>query len=153
MAPCVGDCGGDGRVTVDDLVKGVNIALSTRPVGDCEAFDTDGNGRVFVNELVQGVRATLDGCESPASSPTETRTGTPEPTVTAMDTITPPPTPTATETPEPTAIRPNVIVINLDDSRADGVDRMPVLRELAADEHGGVTVYDDHETDAQYSTS
>lgn len=139
QAPCVGDCGGDGRVTVDDLIKGVNISLSARPVTDCGAFDIDSNDRVTVNELVQGVRASLEGCTpvtppasatpTPSRSPTHTETVSPTPTDTA-EVATATATPTATRTPG--SLRPNIIVINLDDTRADGVDRMPTLQALAA---------------------
>jgi arylsulfatase A-like enzyme len=134
LVACVGDCGSDGRVTVDDLVKGVNLALSARPVSECAAFDTDGNGRVVVNEVVQGVRAALEGCTptlataSPTSSVTTTSTATASATPTSSAT----PTATVTTTPEPTEARPNIILINLDDTRADGIDHMPILQEIAA---------------------
>jgi hypothetical protein len=59
---CVGDCNDNGAVTVDELVKGVNIALGTLTVQDCAAFDADGGGSVTVDELVKGVNAALGGC-------------------------------------------------------------------------------------------
>lgn len=59
---CVGDCGGDGAVTVNELIKGVNVALGNSPVDDCLSFDTDGSGEVAVNELVKGVNNALNGC-------------------------------------------------------------------------------------------
>lgn len=36
---CVGDCDNSGAVTVDELVKGVSIALGTLPVDQCPRFD------------------------------------------------------------------------------------------------------------------
>ena len=71
--PCVGDCNDDHEVTVDELIKGVDIALGTLPLGDCPSFDTNGDGEVTVNELIQGVNNALNGC--PAAALTETSTG------------------------------------------------------------------------------
>ncbi|MDX2169138.1 MAG: hypothetical protein SF182_18865 [Deltaproteobacteria bacterium] len=59
---CVGDCNGDGEVTVNDLIVGVNIALGSQPVSACQAFDPDGDGMVGIGELIQGVNNALDGC-------------------------------------------------------------------------------------------
>jgi hypothetical protein len=59
---CVGDCADDHQVTVDDLIKGVNIALGNAVAGTCPAFDCHGSGQVTVDCLVRGVGAALDGC-------------------------------------------------------------------------------------------
>jgi hypothetical protein len=59
---CVGDCGGDGMVTVADLVRGVNVNLGALGVDMCPTFDRDGDGSVAVNELILGVNAALSGC-------------------------------------------------------------------------------------------
>lgn len=59
---CEGDCGGDDRVTVDELLEGVNIALGHLPVGDCPLFDADEDGRVSVDELIRAVNNALGGC-------------------------------------------------------------------------------------------
>jgi hypothetical protein len=59
---CVGDCNGDGRVTVDEPVVGVNVALGLSVVAACEAFDADRDGTVIVNELVRGVANAITGC-------------------------------------------------------------------------------------------
>lgn len=61
-ASCSGDCGGDGNVSVDELVRGVNMALGNGEVSACPAFDTDGNGAVAIDELVSAVSAALNGC-------------------------------------------------------------------------------------------
>ena len=60
---CLGDCSGDGIVTVNELVRGVNIALGTSPLTDCPSFDRDGSAQVTVNELVQAVSNALAGCQ------------------------------------------------------------------------------------------
>jgi len=59
---CPGDCNGSGTVTVDELVKGVNIALGVAEVGTCSAFDATGDLAVTIDELVKAVRAALEGC-------------------------------------------------------------------------------------------
>lgn len=59
---CTGDCSGEGWVTVDELVRGVEMALGERSVGECGSFDRDGNLRVTVDELVTALDAALRGC-------------------------------------------------------------------------------------------
>ena len=86
---CVGDCGGDGKVTCAELMLGVNIALGAARVADCRAFDRSGDGNVTVDELSLAVNKALWGCVPVATAtPTSTRTPTPVH-----------PTPTATATP------------------------------------------------------
>jgi polyhydroxybutyrate depolymerase len=68
MAPlirCVGDCDGSGTVTVDKLVKGVNIALGIAPLSACDMFDCNGNGKVTVDCLIKAVKDALSGCVDP----------------------------------------------------------------------------------------
>jgi len=62
VAACAGDCDGDGKVVVNELVLGVNIALTQRPASACPAFDTNRDGRVIVNELVAAVGKLLTAC-------------------------------------------------------------------------------------------
>jgi len=62
IIPCVGDCTNDDRVTVDELVTGVNIALGNTPWSECHAFDRSGDERVTVDELVAAVNKALNGC-------------------------------------------------------------------------------------------
>ncbi|HVN83763.1 MAG TPA: alpha/beta hydrolase [Candidatus Binatia bacterium] len=57
----VGDCDHGGVVTVEELVKGVNIALGNATVDQCSAFDCHGDGHVTVDCLVQGVHGALEG--------------------------------------------------------------------------------------------
>jgi hypothetical protein len=59
---CAGDCNESGMVTVEELVRGVNIALDRAAVSLCTALDTDADGRVTVNEVVGAVNAALRGC-------------------------------------------------------------------------------------------
>jgi hypothetical protein len=61
-AGCVGDCDGDGSVTIDELVRAVNIALSLTTARDCPAADRDGDGQVTVDEVVTAVNNALLGC-------------------------------------------------------------------------------------------
>jgi hypothetical protein len=67
------DCNGDGRVTVDELVRGVAIALRQSAADDCPAIDRDGDGAVTVDELVAAVGDALRGCP-PVIGPTPTAT-------------------------------------------------------------------------------
>jgi hypothetical protein len=62
MQICVGDCNGDDSVTVDDLLKGVNIALGTLPLSQCSSFDLNGDGAVTVDEILVAVSNALEGC-------------------------------------------------------------------------------------------
>jgi hypothetical protein len=59
---CVGDCNGDGAVTIEELVRGVTIALDIVPLEVCPVFDRDGNSAVTVDELVAAVNVALGGC-------------------------------------------------------------------------------------------
>jgi len=77
MAPivrCVGDCDWSSQVTVDELVRGVNIALGTAPLSACEMFDYDGDGTVTVDKLVRGVNNALNGCVDPLTPGDHRRT-------------------------------------------------------------------------------
>lgn len=128
--PCVGDCNGDGVVTIDDLIKMVNIALGLRGVcgddgvGECLAGDANCDCQITVDEIIRAVNNNLNGCEdfgscsltehemiccSGGATPTPTP-GTPiaTPTSTAtpdgpIPTFTATHTPTTPEGPTPTA--------------------------------------------------
>jgi len=54
-----GDCDGDGRVAVNELVIGVNISLGVLPLARCTALDRNGDGRVAIEELIAAVRHAL----------------------------------------------------------------------------------------------
>ena len=73
LAACVGDCSDDGNVTINELIRGVNIALDTLPLTACQPLDADMNGDVTVNELIIAVNRALNGCSAlPSASPTST---------------------------------------------------------------------------------
>ena len=54
---CPGDCNGDGAVTIDELIRGVSVALGAIGADACPAFDGDANGQVGIAELVAAVNA------------------------------------------------------------------------------------------------
>lgn len=58
----MGDCDGDKQVTIDELLRGVNIALGNVPVDQCRALDANRDEQVTVEELVSGVNKALNGC-------------------------------------------------------------------------------------------
>lgn len=59
---CPGDCNRDGVVSIDELIRSVNVALGKNPVDTCAAADADANGSVTVEELVAIVDRSLNGC-------------------------------------------------------------------------------------------
>jgi hypothetical protein len=71
---CLGDCDGDGRVAVNELVFGVNIALGRAELDGCDAFD-NGSGSVTINVLIGAVLNAVNGCGAP--TPTAAPTATP----------------------------------------------------------------------------
>jgi hypothetical protein len=58
----MGDCDGSGRVSIDELVSLVNIAVERIAPSVCAAGDGDENGIVSVDELVVAVDHALEGC-------------------------------------------------------------------------------------------
>ncbi len=97
QAQCIGDCNGDGQVTINELITGVNIALGSQPVSTCPAFDPNGDGEVTINELIAGVNNALNGCPAPVDTPTATETSAALDTPTATEPVVVN-TPTATNT-------------------------------------------------------
>ncbi len=71
-AACQGDCSGDGEVTVNELVLGVNIASGGAELARCASFDVNGDGEVTINELIGSVANALNGCNAPGPTPTPT---------------------------------------------------------------------------------
>ena len=61
---CPGDCDGDGAVTVDELIRGVSLALEqpADPPIRCSTFDQNGDEAVTVDELTAGVGVALSTC-------------------------------------------------------------------------------------------
>jgi len=74
-AACSGDCDGDGRVAISELVRAVGVALGNNPLSQCTAADSSGDGNVSIAELIGAVGAALNSC-----NPVATRT--PPPTAT-----------------------------------------------------------------------
>lgn len=60
-APRWGDCNGDGRATIDELVRAVGLALGGGDVASCPALDANGDGRISIDELVRAVRTAVQG--------------------------------------------------------------------------------------------
>jgi len=59
---CAGDCGGNGQVTVADLLKMVDIGLGMLPLANCRAGDSTFDSQVAIDDLLNAVRNALDGC-------------------------------------------------------------------------------------------
>lgn len=64
---CPGDCNGDGKVGINELITAINISLDTLTVDACQAADRNGDGAVAIDELISSVRASLDGCQELAA--------------------------------------------------------------------------------------
>jgi hypothetical protein len=62
ILPCAGDCDGSDTVTIDELIRGVNIALDNLPSTECPAFDVSGDATVTIDELLAAVNRALNGC-------------------------------------------------------------------------------------------
>jgi WD40 repeat protein len=61
---CSGDCNADGRVTVDELLRGLSMALASSANESCTAFDRNRDDRVGIDEVVGAVHSALTGCGS-----------------------------------------------------------------------------------------
>ncbi|GBD26650.1 hypothetical protein HRbin30_01990 [bacterium HR30] len=55
------DCNEDGMVTIDELIRAVNVALGSAAPESCVDADYSGDDAVTVDELVRGVNAALTG--------------------------------------------------------------------------------------------
>ena len=63
-AQCVGDCTNLGRVRINDLILGVNMALGETPSSACLAF-AGPDGKVTIVQLIQAVNNAQAGCPEP----------------------------------------------------------------------------------------
>ncbi len=54
-----GDCDGDGRISIVDLIYSVGVALGNNDLEGCSPLDINGNGRVDISELVRAIRTAL----------------------------------------------------------------------------------------------
>jgi ELWxxDGT repeat protein len=59
---CDGDCNGDGKVTIDELLTAVNLALTGDPIDTCSAIDANGDGVLTISDLIAAVASALNGC-------------------------------------------------------------------------------------------
>jgi hypothetical protein len=66
IVACAGDCDGDGRVGIDELLRAVRIAMHSAPLSACSSLDTDGDELVSISELVGAVGSALHGCPGAA---------------------------------------------------------------------------------------
>jgi hypothetical protein len=67
---CVGDCDRSSAVTVDEIIRVVNLALGATEVA-CDAGDANLDGQITVDEIVAAVSNGLSGCPV-APTPTAT---------------------------------------------------------------------------------
>jgi hypothetical protein len=67
---CLGDCDSGGTVTVDELIRMINVALGTASLSTCEAGDKNGDGTIDVPEIIATVQTALDRCVVPDLVPT-----------------------------------------------------------------------------------
>jgi len=59
---CAGDCNGNNEVTIDELLKLVNIALGNADVSACSAGDLNHDNQITIGEIIAAVNAALSGC-------------------------------------------------------------------------------------------
>jgi hypothetical protein len=59
---CLMDCNDDDRVTVDEIILGVNIALGITPLNRCPLADANGDNQLTIDELISALRALFHGC-------------------------------------------------------------------------------------------
>ncbi|MGH7788721.1 MAG: hypothetical protein ACRERC_17760, partial [Candidatus Binatia bacterium] len=86
-AACTGDCNGDGRVAINELITLVNIALGNIACTDaCTGFDAC-ERPISINVLIGAVGSSLSGCPA---TPTVTET-------IIVEATTPPASPTPTQ--------------------------------------------------------
>ena len=64
-AQCAGDCHADGRVTIDELVTMVNVALNIAPAIACAVGDASLDGMITVDEIIDAVGDSLGDCTAP----------------------------------------------------------------------------------------
>lgn len=70
---CLGDCSGDGEVTIDELVLMVNIALEAADVSACQVGDGNRDGQISVDEIIAAVNIALDRCANAERSRSSAR--------------------------------------------------------------------------------
>jgi ELWxxDGT repeat protein len=61
-ASCAGDCNQDFEVSIDELMRGVALALSPQPPSTCDWMDATRDGSISIDELIRAVDKALQGC-------------------------------------------------------------------------------------------
>ncbi|MCX8071566.1 MAG: matrixin family metalloprotease [Candidatus Binatia bacterium] len=59
---CVGDCDESGRVTIDEVVRMVRVAMELVELSQCRAGDANRNGSITVEEILLAVNRLFEGC-------------------------------------------------------------------------------------------
>ncbi|MFI5366231.1 MAG: hypothetical protein ACHQ4J_11460 [Candidatus Binatia bacterium] len=65
-AQCAGDCDNTGKVTIDDILTMVDIALGTANVSTCTPGDTNHDSHITIDEILAAVNNALTSCPGPA---------------------------------------------------------------------------------------
>lgn len=68
-AICPGDCNGDGSITINELIRGINILINGSGLAACPVADLNGDGLVLVDESIAATGNAYDGCGSHPSGP------------------------------------------------------------------------------------
>ncbi len=66
--PCPGDCDGSRQVTIDELIRGVSLAMGHAVAPPCPPFDVNDDGQVEIDEVVDAVAAALGSCDAPCQA-------------------------------------------------------------------------------------
>lgn len=62
LNPCPGDCSGNARVDVAEIVSMVSVALGEQGLPHCERADLNRDAGIQVDEILRGVQSALVGC-------------------------------------------------------------------------------------------
>src|SRR6185503_15792540 len=65
-AVCPGDCNADGRVSIDELVLGTQVALGAAESAVCPSLFSGCGQGVCIDDLVRAVGNSVEGCALPA---------------------------------------------------------------------------------------
>ncbi|MBI3783118.1 MAG: Ig-like domain-containing protein, partial [Deltaproteobacteria bacterium] len=140
----------DGEVTVDELIRGVNIALEVQPLSVCASLDSNDDGAVTIDEILRAVNNALGGCPVAATPsftatfpPSATRTATTTSTFTATASASPTQSRTRTPSPTPTNTPAFVVLLGTSPTSGEGVvalNRETVLHFSGALDAGSVTM-------------
>jgi hypothetical protein len=63
LIPCTGDCDNNQRITINELVLGVELVINAESAERCDSFDRNRDGFVTVDELLAAVAGALNGCQ------------------------------------------------------------------------------------------